>query len=318
MTDSGGNVRQPGAPIATWATQRERGSVLLLRMYRRLSLAVGRPVSRIILYVIAIYFFLFAPTALRHARVYLRRALGREPSARERFNHVLSFATTIHDRVFLLNDRFEVFDIEVDGIELVEAALRRGEGCFLMGAHLGSFQVMYALGRDHPEVAIASALYQENAQKVGAVLKAVNPAAAPEFIILGNIDAMLRLRARLDDGAFVSIMGDRTLVEQPVELVNFLGVPAPFPVGPWRVAALLKRPVLFIAGLYCGGNRYRVVIEEAADFSNTARDHRHQAVHEAIERYAARLERYCRSHPDNWFNFFDFWQEESSASGPPD
>jgi predicted LPLAT superfamily acyltransferase len=316
MTDSGDGVRQPGAPIAAWATQRERGSVLLLRMYRRLSLAVGRPVSRVILYAIAVYFFLFAPTALRNARIYLRRALGREPTARERFNHILSFATTIHDRIFLLNDRFEVFDIEVEGVTLVEAALRSGEGCFLMGAHLGSFEVMYAFGRQQPDVSIATALYQENARKVGAVLKAVNPAAAPEFIILGNIDAMLRLRARLDGGAFVNIMGDRTLVEQPVELVNFLGVPAPFPVGPWRVAALLKRPVLFIAGLYCGGNRYRVVIEEVADFSNTARDHRHQAVHEAIERYAALLERYCRAYPYNWFNFFDFWQE-SSTSGEP-
>ena len=25
-------------------------------------------------------------------------------------------------------------------------------------------------------------------------------------------------------------------------------------------------------------------------------------------RYAARLEEHCRAHPDNWFNFFDFWK----------
>jgi len=28
------------------------------------------------------------------------------------------------------------------------------------------------------------------------------------------------------------------------------------------------------------------------------------------------LERYCKSHPYNWFNFFDFWQESSGSNQP--
>ena len=73
--------------------------------------ALGPELSRFTLYGIAIYFFLFAPSARRHSLRYLRLALGREPPARDRFRQILSFATTIHDRVYLINGQFEIFNI---------------------------------------------------------------------------------------------------------------------------------------------------------------------------------------------------------------
>jgi len=50
----------------------------------------GRPLARSILYFIAAYFFVFAPRVRRHSREYLRRALGREPTARDRFRQVFN------------------------------------------------------------------------------------------------------------------------------------------------------------------------------------------------------------------------------------
>ena len=61
----------------------------------RVSLRLGRPASRCILYIIAAYYFAFAPTARRHSRDYLRRALGREPRRADRFRHLDEFR--IHD-----------------------------------------------------------------------------------------------------------------------------------------------------------------------------------------------------------------------------
>jgi predicted LPLAT superfamily acyltransferase len=46
-----------------------------------------------------------------------------------------------------------------------------------------------------------------------------------------------------------------------------------------------------------------------ADFSGVGRAQRAAAVEQAITRYAALLEKYCRSDPYNWFNFFDFWRD---------
>jgi predicted LPLAT superfamily acyltransferase len=177
-----------------------------------------------------------------------------------------------------------------------------------MGAHFGSFEVMSAVGRCRPGLRVAMAMYEENARKVSAMFKALNPANKSEVIALGQIEAMLRVRERLDEGVFVGMLGDRTFGGEPGLVVDFLGSPAVFPLGPMRAAAVLRRPVFLIIGIYKGGNRYRAVFEELADFSEIRSGEREAAVEAAIRRYAALLEKHCHEDPYNWFNFFDFWR----------
>ena len=297
-----------------WATRRERGSMTMLRTMTFISLRLGRPAARVVLYGIAAYFFAFAPTARRHMNDYLRRVFQRRPSPLDRYRLLLSFASTIHDRVFLLRDRNDLFDIELEGEELVEALVSRGEGAFLMGAHMGSFEVTRTIGRRQPGLSVAMAMYEENAHKINAMLAAINPGLTADIIPLGTMDSMLRIRSRLKQGSFVGVLGDRTFGTEASIEVDFLGAPARFPTGAMRVAALLQRPVIFMLGLYRGGNHYHVVFEELADFSATPNGDRDAAVRDAIQRYARLLEKHCREDPYNWFNFFDFWRQPAQES----
>ena len=316
-TDSALSGAHARAKAAEWRTRPERGSKTLLRIMAGVSRLLGRSASRTFVYPIAAYFFLFAPAARRHARTYLRRALGREPTPVDRFRQILSFASTIHDRVYLLNERFDLFDISMDGEEQVRTALASGKGGFLIGAHMGSFEVTSAIGRHRPGIEVVMAMYADNARKITTLLDAIRPAVKPEIVPLGHIEAMLKIRDRLDEGAFVGIMGDRTLGAEPLQKVSFLGASAYFPVGPMRAAALLRRPMIFMLGLYRGANRYHVVFELVADFSAIGHAQRAAAVEDAITRYVALLEKYCRSDPYNWFNFFDFWRDSEPRSARP-
>jgi len=293
---------------AEWVTHRERGSLTLLRIMSFLSLRLGRRGSRPFLHVIAIYFFLFAPTVRRHAIAYFRRVLGRDPTRAERYRHVLAFATTIHDRVYLLTERYELLDISIEGEDLVQQALNSGQGAFLMGSHVGSFEVIRSVGRRKPGLRVAIAMYEDNARQVNAMLTAVSSKASTDVIRLGHINAMLKIQEYLDRGTWVGVLGDRTLGNEASVRVNFLGDPARFPVGAMRAAAILRRPVIFMIGLYRGGNRYHVAFEQLADFSAIESRQREAAVQAAVERYAALLEKHVRSDPYNWFNFFDFWR----------
>jgi predicted LPLAT superfamily acyltransferase len=286
----------------------------LLRIMAFVSLHLGRTLSRVPLYGIAVYFFLFAPGARRYSRRYLRLALGHAPRARDRFRQVLSFATTIHDRVYLINEQFELFNISLEGESLLLAQADSGRGALLMGAHMGSFEVMHSLGRRRRGLEVAMAMYEENARKINATLAAINPQAVTDIVPLGRIDAMLNIAERLDRGAFVGVLGDRTLGGEPVHPVTLLGERAYLPTGPMRAAAILRCPVFFMAGLYRGANNYHVVFERVADFSSIPAGNREFAVRSAIERYAAVLDRYCRSDPYNWFNFYDFWAARHGAS----
>ena len=147
------------------------------------------------------------------------------------------------------------------------AQLESGRGALLMGAHMGSFEVMHSLGRRRRGLNVAMAMYEENARKINAILAAINPHLVPTIIPLGRIDAMLNIAERLDGGAFVGVLGDRTLGDEPVQPVTLLGERAYLPTGPMRAAAILRCPVFFMAGLYRGKNNYHVVFERIADFS---------------------------------------------------
>ncbi|HEX5209979.1 MAG TPA: hypothetical protein VFW10_19560 [Steroidobacteraceae bacterium] len=296
-------------PRARWAREPERGSVWLMRMMTRFSLLTGRRGGRTVLYVIAAYYFLFAPRARRASKAYLQRVLGRRPSARDRFRQLMSFASTIHDRVYLLNDRFDLFDITVAGEDLMRQRMQAGDGAFLVGAHLGSFEVPRAIGRRQPGPRVAMVAYEGNAQKINAMMAAINPRLAAETVPLGSLEAMLKVRGLLDEGVFVGMLGDRTPGGEATQVVQFLGAPARFPIGPMRVAALLGAEAILMLGIYLGRNRYRVVFETLADFGGVGRTERESAMEAAVVRYARRLEEYCREYPYNWFNFYDFWAE---------
>ncbi len=303
-------MNAPENKDAAWLQQQERSNLAILKLMVWISLTFGRAVGRLVLYGIAAYFVLFAPTARRHSRNYLHRALDRWAEWSDGFRHVFSFASTIHDRIYLLNDRFDLFDIEVEGAEALHAALEKQPGALLIGAHLGSFEVLRAVGRGRAGLKVAMLMYEENARKINATLEAINPAASQDIVPLGRMDSMLLARDKLEAGYLVGMLADRSLGDDPTVACDFLGEAAPFPLGPWRVAAMLRRPVFFMAGLYLGGNRYRLVFEPLADFSETPREQRDAAIRAGIERYADRLTHYCRVAPYNWFNFFDFWHQK--------
>jgi predicted LPLAT superfamily acyltransferase len=312
------NTEHDAAPAGDddWTRRPERSNMFWLRVMTWISLKAGRRASRVVLYGIALYFLAFAPAARNMSRRYLQRVFRlRSPADvgwRMLFSHFLAFASVIHDRVYLVNDRHELFDIRIHNQPLVDAMVADGRGAFLIGAHLGSFEVLRAVGRRQPGLRIAMAMYEENARKINAALAAINPNAKQGVVALGHVDSMIEVRDLLDDGVVVGMLGDRSFGGDETFEVSFLDAPAALPRGPFRMAAVMKRPVLFMTGLYRGGNRYDVHFELLADFAAVLPHGRAAAVEAAITRYAALLEQYCREAPFNWFNFFDFWRTPSS------
>jgi predicted LPLAT superfamily acyltransferase len=293
---------------ATWLKRQERSNMPMLRIMSWISLRLGRGIARSLLHLVALYFVLFAPDSRRASLNFLPRALGRPATLLDLYRHFFYFAATIHDRIYLVNRSYDLFAIDIQGKEIIRPLIDAGKGVFLMGAHLGSFEVMRAIGRQVPGLRVAMVMHEDNAQKINSMLAAINPEAAMDVIPLGHIDSMLQVQERLDDGMLVGMLSDRTLGNEPMAPINLLGTTAGLPTGPFRMAALLRRPVVFMVGLYMGGNRYQVHFETLADFSDIPQGQRDQAVEMAIARYAELLNRYTRLAPYNWFNFFDYWQ----------
>ncbi len=291
---------------AKWTQQRERGSVWAIRVAVWLALHAGRAVLRVLLVPVCAYFMLVPSPWQRASRDYLPRALGRKARFSDGWRHCQCFAQCLLDRIYLLHGQRARFDVRLVGGPVIDRmrgdglgdGLGAGKGVLLFGAHLGSFEVTRAAGHATACAPISLVMYEDNAKKTGAVLGAINPALQLEIISLGRPQAMLAVRDRLMDGHLVGVLPDRSISDERRVRIDFLGAPAWFPEGPFRMASLLGYPVVFMLGLYRGGRRYDVVFEDLGDPSD---------VQATMRRYVALLERYCREAPYNWFNFYDFW-----------
>ena len=311
------------APPTGWARQRERSNRQAVRIMRWLALTLGRRAARVLLHPIAAWFVLDGQTRHHSAR-YLTRALGRPATWGDVYRHLFTFSATVLDRVYLLQERFDEFRFQASGADAILAPFARGEGVLAFGAHLGSFEALRMIGHEKG-LRVAVIMYEDNARFINEALAALAPKSELRTIALGRVDAMLALRRWLDEGGVAGLLADRTLVasqRSKAVALPFLGAPALFPDGPFRLAAMLRRRVVFMAGLYRGGRDYDLRFIEIADFSalgasgTASAGERDAAIRAGLERYAATLEALCREAPYNWFNFYDFWAEADLSRVP--
>jgi predicted LPLAT superfamily acyltransferase len=280
-----------------WTVQQERGSAFVMRATVWLALHLGRRAMRWLLPPACLYYLLAAPETRAASRDYLARVLDHAPGWRDSFRQFHAFASVVLDRIFLLNDQNRLFDIEIQGEVIVRGLATAHEGCLLFGAHLGSFEVLRAVGRAQANLKVSMVMYEDNARKTNAALNAINPDLALDVIALGRSHSLITVGQRLADGHFCGVLADRSPGCDEMRALPFLGDMAAFPEGPFRMAMLLKHPVILMFGLYRGGNRYEIHFESLACTT----------LEETMQRYVARLEHYCRQAPYNWFNFYRFW-----------
>lgn len=298
-----------------WREQREGGGRFALWLIIALARYGGRRFARLLLYPITLYFFLRRGIERRASRQYLARAFGRPPGVWAMLRQFHGYAATTLDRIFLLARGERGFHIEVEGLDELERRLDEGHGVLLVGSHQGSFEALRAVSARRPGAQLRVVLDKGKTPAMTALLEALAPAVGESVIdaAQGGAHVVLAAGEACRDGAMVALLADRAGEREAQREVDFLGAPAPLPVGPWLLANALKVPVLLCFGLYLGGNRYRLVFEPFAERVEIPRDRRGPALDALLVRYAARLEHYVRIAPYNWFNFHDFWRRPATA-----
>lgn len=294
----------------TWLTQRERGAVWLIRMTFRLATLLGRRPMRPLVVLVALWYRLLDRRAVRASKQWLERVTGSRPGFWAVYRHIRTFAQVTLDRVFLLSGKTAGLTFGRTGNRLLAAQAATGQGAVLMGAHLGSFEAMRA-GGDEDELQIRILGHFENARMINELLSRLNPERAASVIHIGSdpVGVMATVQARVAEGDFVAILGDRTGLNDRITRARFFGEDADFPSGPFLLASLLHCPVYLVFGLYHEPGRYELSCEPFAERLDLPRGNREAALQEVVQRYAERLEHHCRSAPDNWFNFYDFWSK---------
>lgn len=304
---------------ASWAATAERGSASALRAMAWLYRRFGRSVGNALLTPIAAYFLLRDAKSRRASLQYLRRlhawpqgrrVFEREPGRLESLRHLREFAISIFDRLCVWTGEADRIEIQDEGSGHLFRLVQQERGAILLGAHLGSFDMLRVLSeRQRLEVNVL--MFSRHVARITSFFERLHPGERLRVIQHdpGSIRSILEVKACIDRGEFVGILGDRIAPGEHarVATVGFLGHPARFPLGPFLLAGLLGCPLLLTLCLRTGDGRYETVVKPLTQGEFVPRAERETRAQELLETYVRSLEQVCCRAPYQWFNFYDFW-----------
>ncbi|EPB2169080.1 glycosyltransferase [Klebsiella aerogenes] len=306
-----------------WARQQEVKGLWGMRLMLLVWRLLGRKAFSLLLYPVVGVYWLTAATARRASQQWITRVreqlAARQmpiPPTLTSYRHFQRFGEAMLDKIASWRGELQ-FGRDVVFTAGAEETLNISDprGKLLLVSHLGDVEACRALAQLQGGKTINALVFSENAQRFKQIMTEMAPQAGLNLMPVNDIgpDTAILLQEKLDRGEWIAIVGDRIAVnpqrggEWRVCWSRFMGQVAPFPLGPFILAAILRCPVNLLFALRQQG-KLRIYCEPFADPLLLPRADRQQALQHIIDRYAERLEHYALQSPLDWFNFFDFWR----------
>jgi predicted LPLAT superfamily acyltransferase len=303
----------------------ERGSLTALSILRWFYAHFGRRASVALLTPIVVYFFVTGGEARKASMNYLqtlfalprqRAAIVPSPSWLHVFRHLHEFAENLLDRLIVWSGDAERICIDEPGTEYLRDLTRQRRGGILLCSHLGSYDMLRLLS-GQMGIVVNVLMFTRHSARINAFFRRLNPGLELHLIDFqpDSISAVLQMKAAIDRGEFLGLMGDRVWVTERERSVSipFLGRRARFPLGPFLLQSVLGCPLFLTTCIRTGPGHYAVSTQPFAPAGAVPRRNRAKSAEDLARRYAAALEEWCLRAPYQWFNFFDFWNDESAT-----
>jgi KDO2-lipid IV(A) lauroyltransferase len=199
---------------------------------------------------------------------------------------------------------------EAGGIHMIEA-LKRGKGVICITPHLGNWEIggllfsfkggkLNVLTLDERDLDTKS--FREELRSGRGIRNLyIDPEDDSPMSIL---DAVKALR----QNEIVAMLGDR-IESQKTMIFDFFGKKTPFPIGVAILAVATGAPVLPVFVVMEQNRKYRGVIEPPISFESSSREDREATIRKGMERLIKKFERYIEKYPDQWYNFYSYWDE---------
>jgi predicted LPLAT superfamily acyltransferase len=327
-----------------WSEQKEQvagywHARLLIIIYRAWPILF----MRLGAFPVGLSYYLFSKKAREDSRRFLNHAAACLGTPERKFpihplRHILAFSLTVVEKVEVWGGNVSLNRIcfQDDDCADLKDRLERGEGALLICSHLGNMELLRGLAsfnrtgvsREIPVTSIADFSVTASFNRA---LQELNPKSMLRIISANDIgpDTVIILQERIAAGELVVIAGDRTSAHTRSKyfLMPFLNGEAPFAQGVFSLAALLNAPTYFVFALRRGDlsvrSQYDMYVHKNNISFDCSRGERSCRTEALARNFAEKLEYYCKLHPYQWYNFFDFWAkpdalpEDSPEPEPP-
>lgn len=207
-------------------------------------------------------------------------------------------------------DRFAMyaghkFKTEIEGYDYFLTLAGKEGGFVQLSAHIGNYEIAgYTLTAEKKRFnALVFAGEKES------VMRNRNRMFSDRNIrmiaIKPDMSHIFLINNALSDGETVSMPADRVIGSQKTMAVNLLGKEAHLPSGPFTVATMRGLPVIAVNVMKTAHDTYKIYVTPLRyDLSAPRR----QQARQLADAYAAEIGRMMTMYPEQWYNYFDFWQ----------
>ena len=257
----------------------------------------------IALFVVPFY-FLFSK-GRRPMFHFFRKRLGYAPMMAFcwTYRNFRRFSQVILDRFSMYAGR--KFEFEIDNYHLYQECAAAEPGFLILSAHVGSYEsagyTLVATKKRYNAIVFSGEAesVMRNRQKM---FDETNIRMIP---VKDDMSHIFLMNSALDNGESVSIPADRVVEGQRTVTCDFFGCPAEFPLGPFVLAAQRDVAVLTIHVLKESVKKYHIFIEQIQGQGNTIRE----KAADIARQYVASIETVLRKYPEQWFNYYEFWND---------
>jgi len=291
---------------------------IYLFLFQFCSTLIPRSVQKFFSVVIGDLFYLL----MKKTRVHVRKnieGMSRGRWSREKIN-VLTRKTFQNYGQYLLDymvmhrlspsnkDRW--VEEEVGAGYMMEALLA-GKGAICITPHLGNWEIggllfsfkggkLNVLTLDERDLDTRS-FREEMRRRKGIKNLYINPKDDSPMAILDAVKALRR-------NEIVAMLGDR-IESQRTMVFNFFGRKTAFPIGVAMLAMATEAPVLPVFVVMERNRKYKGIIESPIYFNPSSREDRETVIRGGMERLIKIFEGYIEKYPDQWYNFYSYWNE---------
>jgi len=290
--------------MAQWEGK-SRGTVLGYRIFVFCMRNFGLGSAYFILYFVAFYFCFFAKDSTKSNYYYFHQRLkySKSKSFSSIYKSYLVFGKTIIDKIAISSGLKTKFTFEHDGGELITDTLKQKKGSILISAHVGNFEIANHFFSELDENTSISLLTTDiEHTTIKKYLESVtNKGNINLIIIKEDLSHIFEINAALARNEIVCITGDRYIEGSKYLIQDLLGEKAKFPSGPFILASRLNVPVLFVYVMKETKTHYHL-------YSRKSKAKQRDAQALLVE-YTESLTWMLKKYPNQWFNYFDFWEE---------
>ena len=282
---------------------KQRGSGWSIKLVFNLYKVFGYKFIYFLMYPVTFFYFIFAHNVKDALKIYYKN-IGVEFTNLKYYEHLRIFAITMVDRFITRVDPKSYTYTYDDGDTPLEIF---SKSTILLQSHFGGWASSANVSRTTNKVHIV--MQEALMDSIKEIEDSLDIKTNINIIDLnsGGLSVSIQVANALMNNEVVAIMGDRPSSENGKIDVDFFGKKASFNKNPFQIAYKMDKPILVYFVIYKKMQQYKfeyLKIELDQDKPEE------EAILEGVQKYVELYESYVRKYPNQWLNFYKFWDEE--------